>query len=40
MKNKIKILNENIENTDLVRVEIDHVVCIKHKDQLKEGKKK
>ena len=30
---KIKILNK-IEGTDLFRVEIDHVVCVKNKDSL------
>ena len=31
--NELKVL-DIIEGTDLIRVEIKHVVCIKHKDQL------
>lgn len=34
-KPKIKILNE-IEGTDLVRVEIDHVIQIKNKSSLEK----
>jgi hypothetical protein len=35
MKNAIKILNE-IEDTDLVRVEINHMVQIINKENLKK----
>jgi len=36
---KVKILNE-IEGTDLIRVEIDHEVSVIYKDQLEKIKKR
>ena len=37
---KVKILNENIEGTDLCRVEIDHKISIKRKEEVEKLKEK